>query len=77
LKTFEKVNENHYHEKRNDYYKNKRDPIMARFSSKAIHTVRHVYLTYMTALLMWQTQRFIMTLSPLWDRQPLPNKNTM
>ena len=28
-----------------------------------VHTVRHVYLTTMTVLLMWQTQHFILTVS--------------
>jgi len=37
---------------------------MARVSTKTIHTVRHVYLTTMTVLLMWQTQHFILT--DLW-----------
>jgi len=31
----------------------------------------------MTVLLMLQTQRFILTVSPPADLQPLPNKNTL
>jgi len=42
-------------------------PIMVRVNTKTIHTVRHVYLTTMTVLLLWQTQRFIITLSPVPD----------
>jgi len=30
---------------------------MARVNAKTINTVRHVYLTAMTVLLMWQTKR--------------------
>jgi len=37
---------------------------MARVNAKTIHKVRHVYLTTMTVLLMWQTQGFILTVSP-------------
>jgi len=49
-----------YHEKCNHYYQNKRCPIMARVNTKTIYTVRHVYLTTMTVLLMLQTQHFIL-----------------
>ena len=33
---------------------------MARVNTKTIYTVRHVYLTTMTVLLMLQTQHFIL-----------------
>jgi len=36
---------------------------MARVSTKTIYTVRQVYMTSITVLLMLQTQRFILTLS--------------
>jgi len=47
-----KVNKNRCHEKCNHYNQNKWCPIMARVSTKTIHTVRHVCLTTMTVLLM-------------------------
>jgi len=51
-KLLKKVNKNRYHEKCNHYIQNKWCPIMARVSTKTIHTVSHVYLTTMTVLLM-------------------------
>jgi len=62
-KVLKKVNKNRYHEKCNYCNQNKWCPIMTRFSMKTIHTVRQVYLTTMTVLLMWQTQRFVLTVS--------------
>jgi len=50
---------------------------MARVGTKTIHTVRRVYLTNMTVLLMWQTQRFIPTVLLPADLWPLPNKNAL
>jgi len=50
---------------------------MARFNAKTICTVRHVYMTTMTVLIMLQTRRFILTVSPPADLEPLPNKNTL
>jgi len=47
--------------------KGARSAIMARVNTKAIHTVRHIHLTIVAVLLMWQAQRFIITLSPLAD----------
>ena len=46
-----------YHEKCNHCNQNEWCPIMSRIIAKTIHTVRHVYLTALTVLLMWQTQR--------------------
>jgi len=40
---------------------------MARVNAKTIHTVRHVYMATLTVLLMWQTQCFILTVSPPAD----------
>jgi len=36
---------------------------MARVNAKTIYTVRHVYMTTTAVLQMWQTQRFILTVS--------------
>jgi len=40
---------------------------VARVNAKTIYSVRHVYLTTMTVLLMLQTERFILTVSPAAD----------
>jgi len=50
-----------------DNFRNERCLIVARVNAKTIYTVRHVYLTTMTVLLMLQTQRFILTVSPPAD----------
>ena len=34
---------------------------MVKVNAKTIHTVNHICLTTMTVLLVWQTQRFILT----------------
>jgi len=44
-----------------------RCPIVARVNVKTIYTVRHVYMTTMTVLLMLQTKCFIITVSPPAD----------
>jgi len=41
----------------------RRCPIVARVNAKTMYTIRHVYLTAVTVLLMLQTQRFILTVS--------------
>jgi len=47
-----KLNENRYHEKCSHYNQNERCLIMARVNAKTVNTVRHVYLTAVTVLLM-------------------------
>jgi len=49
---------------------------VARVNAKTIYTVRHVYLTTTTVLLMLQTPRFILTVSLPANLHPLPNTNT-
>jgi len=50
---------------------------MAKVNVKTVYTVRHVYMTTTTVLLMLQTQRSIQTVSPPADLWSLPNKNTL
>jgi len=76
-KLLKKVNKNQHHEKCNHCNQNKWCPIIARVSTKIIYTVRHVYMTTMTVMLMWQTQRFILTVSLPTDLWPLTNRNTL
>jgi len=66
---FKKVNKNRYHEKCK--------PLQPKQMVPDYGKRRHVYLTTMTVLLMWQTQQFILTVSPPVDLYPLPNKNTL
>jgi len=56
FRNLNKVNENRYHEKSKHCKQNQKCPVMSRINAKTIHTVRHVYLTTMTVLLMWQSQ---------------------
>jgi len=69
LETFEKTNKNSAMKRATTigYFWNERCQIVARVNVKTIYTVRHVYLTTMTVLLMLQTQRFILTVSPPAD----------